>query len=367
MEALLAYASSESGGSEDETQIGQPQHEHQNEDETQIGQPQHEHQNEDETQIGQPQHEHQDEDKTCQCNAPLHNGRLRGECCPPHSFSLSKPPGRPHAMEQISWSGRSASPLCAPASLLPPPSADLLNPSNSAIMVASADPYLGRIRSFPHVEGNYALHVYIPVPLSSITKRRLEPLIKRASVLAPELQSMNVPLYSQCLESKSFLSPQGIRLANEYHLSLSRTVPIRIHQIDSVVSMLRQKFYNQKRYWMEFVKWDAFVNDEQTRSFLALEILSTGSSQICRQISVVNEVFGLHNLPTYYENPRPHISLAWTLGIVSPSLKNAAEELNKWIETSEGSSKLPIFSHLFSKAECKIGNRIYPIWKDSTV
>ncbi|KAI5068582.1 hypothetical protein GOP47_0016927 [Adiantum capillus-veneris] len=51
----------------------------------------------------------------------------------------------------------------ADASSLPPPPPDLLTASNSSYMLQLTEANAGRIRSFPHVEGNYALHVYIPV------------------------------------------------------------------------------------------------------------------------------------------------------------------------------------------------------------
>lgn len=47
-----------------------------------------------------------------------------------------------------------------PSALLPPPPLDLLQPPNFVDYSAMAQG--GRVRSFPHVEGNYAVHVYIP-------------------------------------------------------------------------------------------------------------------------------------------------------------------------------------------------------------
>jgi Uncharacterised conserved protein len=34
------------------------------------------------------------------------------------------------------------------------------------------------------------------------------------------------------------------------------------------------------RYWMEFDKWEVFVNDDSTRSFLSLEITGTGLQEV---------------------------------------------------------------------------------------
>lgn len=107
----------------------------------------------------------------------------------------------------------------------------------------------------------------------------------------------------------------------------------------------------ENRYWMEFDKWEVFVNDDSTRSFLSLEITGTGLQevgiiniarllsivvlvvlvttckswlaqvglylidfspplprsplffcpQITRQINVVNEVYRLHGLLEFYK------------------------------------------------------------------
>lgn len=46
---------------------------------------------------------------------------------------------------------------------LPPPPLDLLNPPTShGTLYSSQTGQPSRLRNFPHVEGNYALHVFIP-------------------------------------------------------------------------------------------------------------------------------------------------------------------------------------------------------------
>ncbi|KAG0453965.1 hypothetical protein HPP92_025269 [Vanilla planifolia] len=123
--------------------------------------------------------------------------------------------------------------------------------------------------------------------------------------------------------------------------------------------MLRHRLQFQKRYWMEFNKWDTFVNDELTRSFLSLEVTGAGLNEISKQISVVDEIYRLHGLPEFYKNPRPHISLLWALGDESNLLKPAADELNKL----NGSSGRHIFSCKFNEISCRIGKKLYTICK----
>ncbi|XP_038877462.1 uncharacterized protein LOC120069741 [Benincasa hispida] len=65
--------------------------------------------------------------------------------------------------------------------------------------------------------------------------------------------------------------------------------------------MLRQKLQSQRRYWIDFSKWETFVNDELSRTFLSMEIITGGLIEIRKQIQIVNEVYKLHNLPEFYK------------------------------------------------------------------
>lgn len=40
---------------------------------------------------------------------------------------------------------------------------------------------------------------------------------------------------------------EQLLLGREFHISLGRTVPIQVHQIDSILAMLRQNFKSQRR------------------------------------------------------------------------------------------------------------------------
>ncbi|KAL5858966.1 hypothetical protein ACOSQ4_000262 [Xanthoceras sorbifolium] len=247
---------------------------------------------------------------------------------------------------------------------LPPPPLSLINPPNSLGMVdclSSGQP--SRVRSFPHVEGNYAVHVYIPVFIPSAPKKEMTQFLKKVSAVAPGLHvvDVDVPLNSLYKDDSKL---QQLALGREFHISLGRTVPIRVHQIDSIVPMLRQKLQSQRRYWIDFSTWEVFVNDDCTRTFLSIEVITGGLLEITKQIQVVNEVYKLHNLPEFYKDARPHISLAWALGDVHSSLKRVVEEEIKRLSV-EGTLQKRIFSVKFSGIQCKIGNKTYNICKFS--
>ncbi|PWA48802.1 hypothetical protein CTI12_AA482860 [Artemisia annua] len=248
-----------------------------------------------------------------------------------------------------------------PPPVLPPPPIDLLNPPNSL----GAFDYLerntsSRIRSFPHIDGNYALHVYIPVFIPSERKKELAQFLKKTTSLVQDLHvvDIDVPLLTLVKDEDKLIQAA---LGREFHISLGRTVPIRVHQIDSVVAMLKQKLQFQKRYLIDFNKWEVFVNDDQTRTFLSIENTSQGLTEVTKQIQVVNEVYKLHNLPEFYKDPRPHISIAWAVGDISQSLKRAVEgETKKYINVG-GSSTRCMFTCKFSSIVCKVGSKTYNI------
>ncbi|KAK3016657.1 hypothetical protein RJ639_006752 [Escallonia herrerae] len=225
---------------------------------------------------------------------------------------------------------------------LPPPPLSLLNSLNSP----------GK-----HLPAFfYRLMLHIP----SEPKKELVQFLKNVTFLVPGLHVVDadVPLNKLIRDGQQF---EQVALGREFHISLGRTVPIRVHQIDSVVAMLRQKFQFQRRYQIHFNKWEVFVNDDQTRSFISLETLTGGLAEIRKQIQAVNEVYKLHNLPEFYKDPRPHISIAWAFGDISDLLKRVVEEEMKRYIIAGGSSKRRLFSCKFSGIECKVGCKIHKI------
>lgn len=246
-----------------------------------------------------------------------------------------------------------------PSALLPPPPLDLLQPPNFVDYSAMAQG--GRVRSFPHVEGNYAVHVYIPVVIPSDARKQLALSMKRAASLVPDLYAVDADyaLSELCKDEQKL---EKVLLSREFHVSLGRPVAVQVHQIDSFIAMLRQKFQPQQQYWMEFNKWEHFVNDDCTRSFVSLEVTRTGLPEITRQILMVDEVYRLHGLPEFYTNPRPHISLVWALGDVSGKLKQALKDIEKYQSSMSSLQKCNVRCK-FSRVVCKVGKKVHDICK----
>lgn len=113
-----------------------------------------------------------------------------------------------------------------------------LSPS---IVVSSpkSDPsqHQGRIRSSPHVEGQFAAYVYIPVPLDNNEKLKnhLSAAIHRAKEIVPELMCDWVDFNSNqtCSSEKK---GQG----EELHISLTRPIYLRHYQREDLKRAVKQ-------------------------------------------------------------------------------------------------------------------------------
>ncbi|TYH90226.1 hypothetical protein ES332_A13G035700v1 [Gossypium tomentosum] len=204
----------------------------------------------------------------------------------------------------------------------------------------------------------------LPLPLPPVSLLH-PPIPLRVSSVVPNFHVVDIDVPLNTL-SKEEHKLEQVALGREFHISLGRTVPIRVHQIYSIVTMLRQKLQFQKhRYWIDFNKWEVFINDDRTRTFLSLEVVTGELPEITKQIQVVNEVYKLYNLLEFYKDPRPRISLAWALDDVNGSLKKVVEQETKSY-VFRGSLQSRYYSICTSKVggiECKIGNRTHIICK----
>lgn len=91
----------------------------------------------------------------------------------------------------------------------------------------------GRTRAVPHTEGQWATHVYIPVPISSSQHPKLRALLRRvvkdAQTRVPELHPI-LDLGEE--EETAAQSEREAEVEVELHVSLSRPLFLRAHQRD---------------------------------------------------------------------------------------------------------------------------------------
>ena len=206
----------------------------------------------------------------------------------------------------------------------------------------------GRVRAFPHVQGNFATHVYVPLAVTDWTEARHElgDILAKLARAVPTLRpigTINGNLGEDCdsaFDAIASLVPDG-----DLHVSLSHTFPIRAARKDGLLTALRRGLARDLA-----TGWDAlvgpnlevFVNDARTTTFLALRVgtaspidPSPGTSPGTANArspwkgaySAVNGVMRERGYPQFYEDPKPHASFAWTPGDREAELREAIEGL----------------------------------------
>ena len=206
----------------------------------------------------------------------------------------------------------------------------------------------GRVRAFPHVQGNFATHVYVPLAVIDWTEARHElgDILAKLARAVPTLRpigTINGNLGEDCdsaFDAIASLVPDG-----DLHVSLSHTFPIRAARKDGLLTALRRGLARDLA-----TGWDAlvgpnlevFVNDARTTTFLALRVgtaspidPSPGTSPGTANArspwkgaySAVNGVMRERGYPQFYEDPKPHASFAWTPGDRDAELREAIEGL----------------------------------------
>lgn len=183
-----------------------------------------------------------------------------------------------------------------------------------------------RIRSFPHVRGNWASFVYVKpeIDLGSISE-------KLAKILSK-------------FEAKTIPEP---------HLSLSKVFTLQYHWIESFNQSLKSKLKQKVTKFPLGLssKLKIFVNEDSTRTFVTVEI---NENQALKQaLSCVDETLVEFGQEIFYKPAEFHISLVWILK--NPKIPN--EEIqncfSEWIETQDK------INFTVEKIHAKIGNKFF--------
>ncbi|XP_077982985.1 U6 snRNA phosphodiesterase 1-like isoform X1 [Glandiceps talaboti] len=195
----------------------------------------------------------------------------------------------------------------------------------------------GRIRSFAHEAGNWATYVYIPY----------NPDEKFHQLISSLLQVVPSNLDMQTVE--------------DFHISLSRTVILRHHWIDSFIDSVRQRLSNWPSFTLTFETPEFYTNEEKTRSFLGLKI-SAGHDNLLSLTTEIDQSLGEFRLPKFYEDPSFHISILWCVGDIRSKVKsNLMISLQKTFD--DFMCRCPAYRKLNAKElRCKTGNKHFSFW-----
>ncbi|KAF2360030.1 U6 snRNA phosphodiesterase Usb1 [Trinorchestia longiramus] len=201
----------------------------------------------------------------------------------------------------------------------------------------------GRVRSFPHDLGNWASIFYLPLNEDTSSGVGLTSY--------DTLRALVTEAVSICGRHNLSLTP-----STNFHISLSKTLPLRIHLIPPLAHDVRASLTNTHRFSVWLNKFAVYVNDEKTRTFLGLRVLH-GRPQLTSVVAKLDRILQGYSLPIYYEECDLHASVAWVRG----DQRAALEPLLPYLESH--------FSDYFNDADylrsfeakyihLKAGNRV---------
>jgi 2'-5' RNA ligase len=199
--------------------------------------------------------------------------------------------------------------------------------------VERPEEHQGRLRSFPHVRGNWASYAYARG--SDIDWGVLQRSVGR--VLSTSLGH---------LEFSAIEDP---------HVSVTRVVTLRHHWIDAFVSSAGKALSEMSAFSVFWTGFDVFVNEEGTRTFVGLGVNGHQLTDVVKRFDSVLEQF---RLPAFYSDPSFHVSLLWCLGDHGAALREQVDQLNQVLErlvSEEGFED----SMDICEFEAKIGNKLF--------
>jgi len=204
--------------------------------------------------------------------------------------------------EPVRKRSRHAPPALSPA---PPPLA--------------TDPHEGRVRTFPHVVGNFAVAVFVPLPPPPLEAQAelAAALAALSARLAPAAQLRPLPLDS-------------------LHLSLSAPCAVRRHQAPPLYAALRARLRRSSPPPPAHARLGgqplALLNEAGTRTFLALPLGGAqAAAGLAAAVAAVDAALAGQGLPPLRppgaDAYLPHASVAWALGDAREAVREACSEV----------------------------------------
>ena len=221
------------------------------------------------------------------------------------------------------------------------------------------------VRSFAHVRGNWPTYICVRVEASDAICQHLQVLSEAAQTAVAGTTATKVPIVSsveyptaqsgleESLEQRIAAAASGssVKRRGLLHLSLSRTVTLQHKQIEPFARDVIQALAQVPSFHAVLQGCELFSNDEKTRSFVSLPV-TNGRDKVCNIIRVLDGVLTSYGKPAYYDNPRPHVTVASQKGH-SLFGKDVAKHMKK--------GKWETYQHYInvSKISIVIGNKLF--------
>lgn len=191
-------------------------------------------------------------------------------------------------------------------------------------------------RRFPHVRGNWPTHVYVKVPwdvdeVDEIVSRlsaSLTTLLRPGRAVLPTPREPVPPDYSVHLLARSHDLPNPSTLRStvplRLHVSLSRTVVLRLHEIAPFIARLRAGVAGVRKFTAAVVaSFSVLLNEDGSRAFLAADVNGPAAS-FAGLITAVDDALEAFGQPPFYEDGRTHSSVvSWSVPASTPASETA--------------------------------------------
>ncbi|KAH7925889.1 hypothetical protein BV22DRAFT_1033489 [Leucogyrophana mollusca] len=170
----------------------------------------------------------------------------------------------------------------------------------------------GRVRSTPHVEGQYAAYIYVPIVL--MPKSPLYSVINQVfsftKGVVPSIHAIGMHGYEG--DNGEHVKNTGDCNKRELHVSLSRPIFLRAHQRDDFKRCIKQIARCNVPFKGSFATFAELTNDERTRTFLTLEV-GAGHHEMRKMSDALGPALRSIRQKEFYRDPRFHASIAWAL------------------------------------------------------
>ncbi|EFN75454.1 U6 snRNA phosphodiesterase [Harpegnathos saltator] len=189
----------------------------------------------------------------------------------------------------------------------------------------------GRIRSFKHERGNWATLVYINYAASDCLRTWLNSVLKDLPVKGDVISKL--------------------------HISLSRTLVLKYHWIESFTENLKLLCRKFSPFIVQLTDIRVYCNEEKTRTFLGIYCQNDDGTLKCL-IEALDNLLAEYQLPLYYKDTSYHISFFWCLGdqriCLKKILPSLTHSLNVFLAENSEDNYLNV-----NEIQCKIGNKCY--------
>ncbi|CAH0547447.1 unnamed protein product [Brassicogethes aeneus] len=193
----------------------------------------------------------------------------------------------------------------------------------------------GRLRSFPHERGNWATYIYIPYDKDHFG---IQDLFSKIQLIIP--------------------STIEIKPVDDLHISLTKTVILKHHWIQSFSDSIKENTIFIKKFMIMFDGIKVYCNEERTRTFLGITVKS-GHDSLIKLVEIFDRCLLEYKLSTFYKDPSFHMSIAWVQGDFKEELGKYVTEINNVFIQLLNTYTQDTWYIYVNYLLCKIGNKSF--------